>query len=109
MVTILPFEVYEPLSHIDSTPALPTNQTFGMAYRIGAKDLEFVSSYLNHREKDGYSLVKLDVYGVNGNMLVQGANVYTATYSNAGFDPRNVAETCLQIVTSSGPSGERLY
>eukprot|EP01083_Nonionella_stella_P012878 36347_1 len=79
--------------------------TWGMAYRVGDSDREKVLSYLDVREKNGYSQVIVDINFPDECGSTQ-ALVYIATECNVAYlGPAPVEQIADQIMKSHGPSG----
>jgi len=88
----------------ETTPPL----TWGMAYRIASDDRDEVTSHLNYREKDGYSVATVDVYAdEHANVpLIQGAITYIATPCNSSYlGHAPITHLAQHIFKSRGPSG----
>eukprot|EP01083_Nonionella_stella_P175612 612059_1 len=79
--------------------------TWGMAYRVGDSDREKVLSYLDVREKNGYSQVIVDINFPDECGSTQ-ALVYIATECNVAYlGPAPVEQIADQIMKSHGLSG----
>ncbi|PRQ70017.1 ChaC-like protein [Rhodotorula toruloides] len=82
----------------------------GRVYRIPKERSDEIWAYLDHREKDGYTLRTVDVYGVeeNGNEVIveEGVRVYVGETHNPSFaGGMPMAELADHIARSVGPSG----
>nr|CAG4648332.1 EOG090X0GJG [Moina brachiata]SVE93332.1 EOG090X0GJG [Moina brachiata] len=92
-------------------------RVWGVAYQIASDDVEYVSKYLDHREKDGYRRTETTFHpkcSQTGQILAPfGLEFYLATSDNPFYVGHESLETIARhIVSSSGPSGtnrEYLY
>ncbi|KAH8927822.1 ChaC-like protein [Atractiella rhizophila] len=91
---------------------------WGVAYLIDPAYEKEVFAYLDHREKDGYTLRNVDLYGPSEDgtgerVLVSKAMTYVGELSNpsfAGYEKLSlVAETVHRSVGPSGPNQEYLF
>nr|CAG4642135.1 EOG090X0GJG [Eurycercus lamellatus] len=91
-------------------------RVWGVAYKIGATDVEEVSQYLDYREKDGYVRTKVIFHPRQQPDKYLDAfelEFYLGTSDNPFYiGPEALQTTARHVVTSSGPSGsnrEYLY
>ncbi|KAJ3157003.1 hypothetical protein HDU89_002413 [Geranomyces variabilis] len=119
VVTLIPHaeylrvhSVHDP--HAETTDDESTAECWGVAYRIADADVEAVKAHLDHREKNGYDCVEVDVYhpavkGADGELVpvVHGALVYCATLANDSFlgPDAGIDAIARQIALTKGPSG----
>ncbi|KAK4050020.1 hypothetical protein OIO90_005210 [Microbotryomycetes sp. JL221] len=90
---------------------------WGRVYRIPEQDSEQIWQYLDHREKDGYTIRKVNVYSIDaqGQEIVIESNcrVYVGETNNPSFAGGELmSDLAKRIATSEGPSGtnrEYLY
>ncbi|CAO3635291.1 unnamed protein product [Cunninghamella blakesleeana] len=84
------------------------NITWGIAFRIPSTDVEATRAYLDHREKNGYTIHTVDIYGNENEKIpvVKDAMVYIATTDNEAYaGPAPLNEIAKQIYETYGPSG----
>ncbi|GAA5974864.1 hypothetical protein JCM11641_008402 [Rhodosporidiobolus odoratus] len=91
----------------DPESSLPV---WGRIYYISPEQHDDVWAYLDHREKDGYSLKTVDVYGVNDKnekvVVEKDVRVYVAETDNPSFaGGEKMADLGSRIAKASGPSG----
>ena len=81
--------------------------TWGVAYKVHPQDVPEVMDYLNHREKDGYTTMKLLFYpSPDHNAQPFITLMYIATTNNPMFlGPAPIEAIAKQVVKSRGPSG----
>eukprot|EP00047_Mylnosiga_fluctuans_P013213 m.30144 g.30144 ORF g.30144 m.30144 type:complete len:192 (+) comp4749_c0_seq2:2107-2682(+) len=80
--------------------------TYGVAYRVAAKNVDAVMSYLDYREKGGYERMELEVLPHNNSKTPVRALVYTCTDANSNWlGPAAEDAIALQVFHSTGPSG----
>ncbi|CAO3676289.1 unnamed protein product [Umbelopsis vinacea] len=80
---------------------------WGVAFKIPGTDVITTRAYLDHREKNGYTVHTVDVYRPNEEEpAVRDALVYIGTTDNDAFvGNAPVDEIAKQIYESYGPSG----
>ncbi|CAO3683199.1 unnamed protein product [Umbelopsis ramanniana] len=80
---------------------------WGVAFKIPGTDVETTRAYLDHREKNGYTVHTVDVYRPNEEQpAVRNALVYIGTTDNEAFvGGAPVDDIAQQIYESYGPSG----
>ena len=79
--------------------------TWGVAYRVNPKDIPDVMSYLNHRERGGYTTHEVPFYPKDEQPSYT-VLVYIATEVNIHYlGPAPTEVLAKQVVTSRGPSG----
>lgn len=90
----------------------PAARCFGMAYRVGAGDLDEVLATLDHREQGGYARHDVPLYltagGAEGGAAraQETAILYIATADNPNYlGPAPLGEMARQVRASRGPSG----
>ncbi|GAA5882362.1 hypothetical protein JCM3774_004320 [Rhodotorula dairenensis] len=97
---------------------LGSHHVWGRVYHIPPELAGEIWAYLDHREKDGYSLRTVDVFGIDSRtgaevVLHRGVKVYVGETHNpsfAGGEP--MAQLAKHIAHARGPSGpnkEYLY
>lgn len=83
--------------------AVPGARCHGIAYRVDAD----VFTYLDHREKNGYSRVELQLYFTEQQMT--DGVVYIGKEGNTAYlGPAPLTEIAAQIRSSVGPSGANI-
>lgn len=83
----------------------PEAEVFGVAYRLGDAARDEVLARLDHREKNGYERLSVNVW-CHGEIVAPEALVYVATPQNPAYlGPAEMAEMAEQIHRSHGPSG----
>jgi glutathione-specific gamma-glutamylcyclotransferase len=92
--------------------AEPEARCFGVAYRVGAADLDEVLAALDHREQGGYARHDVPLYlaagGAEGaaSRAQETAIMYVATADNPSYlGPAPLREMARQVLASRGPSG----
>ena len=74
----------------------------GLAYRVEENSL----AHLDHREKDGYQRIAVDIHTTHGPLP---GITYVAPPSNPGYlGPRRLDEMARQILEAAGASGRNL-
>lgn len=70
-------------------------------------------AYLDHREKNGYSEERINVYGTDDKIAFENVLIYVGRLDNPAFvGPQPINELGMKIATHEGPSGtnkEYLY
>ncbi|KAH9855622.1 ChaC-like protein [Lenzites betulinus] len=114
VVTLVHKEDWDHFSAADPFP--DDDVVWGVAYTIDPEYESEVRDYLDYREKDGYTLEKLNVYGlVEGHerVLIDNAYCYVGRPDNPSFigsEPIDqLAEHIWRSVGPSGPNKEYLY
>ncbi|BGP22492.1 hypothetical protein JCM10295v2_001371 [Rhodotorula toruloides] len=107
VVTLVTEEDWE--EHRKDDP-LGTHHVWGRVYRIPKERSSEIWAYLDHREKDGYTLRTVDVFGVDegGKEIIveEGVRVYVGETHNPSFaGGMPMAELAEHIARSVGPSG----
>lgn len=90
---------------------------WGIAYTIDPVHAAEVRAYLDHREKDGYTLERVDVYGlidgVHETVVIPGAECYVGRNDNPSFigsEPLGaLSDIIWRSVGPSGPNKDYLY
>ncbi|KAI9295330.1 ChaC-like protein [Neoconidiobolus thromboides FSU 785] len=85
-------------------------RTFGVAYKIPDDKIEEVKQHLDFREKNGYTLHKVDVYepGLQEPIIKQ-VDIYIGTPDNEAFMGMiPIDELASHIYKSKGPSGSNI-
>ncbi|KAI5118661.1 hypothetical protein M0805_001034 [Coniferiporia weirii] len=101
----------EDWDHFSASDAFPEEDiVWGVAHTIDPVKAEEVREYLDHREKDGYSVESADVYGVvDGKETVVIERVYVGKPENPSFIGSEPLEDLAQRIFSSvGPSGKNM-
>ncbi|TFK98065.1 ChaC-like protein [Pterulicium gracile] len=92
-----------------ATDPFPENIVWGIAYTIDPVYETEVREYLDHREKDGYTMETIDIWGVvdgEEKVILPGAHCYVGRSDNpsfVGFEP--IEGLAYHIWKSEGPSG----
>ncbi|KAJ2399041.1 hypothetical protein GGI23_002887 [Coemansia sp. RSA 2559] len=86
-------------------PADPHDSVcWGMAYKVKAGMEPQVKAHLDHREKDGYSIDFVDVFGTD--RTLSNVMVYVGVSSNPSFAKiTSLEHTAAVIARAAGPSG----
>ncbi|KII86273.1 hypothetical protein PLICRDRAFT_283633 [Plicaturopsis crispa FD-325 SS-3] len=115
VVTLVHKEDWDSFSGADPFPDEDT--VWGVAYTIDPIHAADIRDYLDYREKDGYTLESVDIYGHDENgqekLVIQGAECYVGREDNPSFiaaEPLDVlAEKIWSSVGPSGPNKEYFY
>ncbi|KAI0356477.1 ChaC-like protein [Trametes cingulata] len=114
VVTLIHKEDWDHFSSSDPFP--DDNVVWGIAYTIDPAYESEVRDYLDYREKDGYTLEEVDIYGlVHGHeqVIIPKAYCYVGRPDNPSFigsEPIDkLAERIWHSVGPSGPNKEYLY
>ncbi|KAI8368307.1 putative potassium antiporter CHAC-1 [Radiomyces spectabilis] len=104
VVTLIPYDewknIEDPHGHDDVT--------WGVAFKIPSTDVEATRAYLDHREKNGYTVHAVDVYTAESAEVpaVKNALVYIGTMDNEQYvGPAPMEQIAQQIYETYGPSG----
>ncbi|KAG0171362.1 hypothetical protein DFQ30_001117 [Apophysomyces sp. BC1015] len=84
------------------------DMTWGVAFKIPSDDVETTRAYLDHREKNGYTVHTVHVYTAANDKepIVRDALVYIGTTNNEAYvGPAPMEAIAKQIHESYGPSG----
>ncbi|KAH9992497.1 ChaC-like protein [Russula compacta] len=84
---------------------------WGIAFTIDPAHAREVRAYLDHREKDGYTLERVDVYGlvdgVHETVVIPGVECYVARNDNPSFiGSEPLGALAYTIWHAVGPSGQ---
>lgn len=105
VVTLVPSDRWRALSPDDVTIG-EDDRVWGVAYEIDPAYATEVRQYLDHREKDGYSVSSTDVWH-GDEVVIPQATVYVGHPDNPSFvGPSPLQQLAAHIHRSSGPSGE---
>lgn len=114
VVTLIHKEDWDRFSAADAFP--DEDVVWGIAYTIDPLYVSEVRDYLDHREKDGYTLETLDIYTIeNGTekVIIHNAFCYVGRPDNPSFlgsEPIDaLAERISQSVGPSGRNKDYLY
>ncbi|KAF8599257.1 ChaC-like protein [Ceratobasidium sp. AG-I] len=114
VVTLIAAEDWSSFSATDEFPH--EDVVWGVCYTINPEHAAEMRKYLDHREKDGYSVEKVDVWGVVDGfekIVVPNATCYVGRSDNPSFvGSEPIPELASKIWESAGPSGpnkEYLY
>ncbi|OZJ06163.1 hypothetical protein BZG36_00994, partial [Bifiguratus adelaidae] len=105
VVTLIPEDEWKKMD--DHHAHNPDGVTWGVAYKIPASDVATTRAYLDHREKNGYTVHAVDVYQQGKQEpVLENALVYIATLDNVAYvGPASEEAIAEQIYKSRGPSG----
>lgn len=93
------------LGRVVTLVAKPGEHCVGVAYRIADHEADAVLAHLDHREKNGYQRVTVDLHDENG-VFARGT-VFVADPTNDNFLGDAPLEAIIhQVRTSRGPSGD---
>ncbi|KAI9310524.1 ChaC-like protein [Dichotomocladium elegans] len=104
VVTLIPYDEWKTMEDTHGHDDV----TWGVAFKIPSDDAEATRAYLDHREKNGYSVHTVDVFGAENDTvpLVHNALVYIATTDNEAYvGPAPLDDIAKQIHETYGPSG----
>ncbi|KAI8071359.1 cation transport regulator-like protein 2 [Gongronella butleri] len=104
VVTLLPYDEWKTTEDVHGHDDV----TWGVAFKIPSDNVEVTRAYLDHREKNGYTVHTVDIYESDGDKepVVKDALVYIATTDNEAYvGPAPLNEIAQQIYETFGPSG----
>ncbi|KAL9540362.1 hypothetical protein MBANPS3_009726 [Mucor bainieri] len=104
VVTLIPFDEWKTIESVEGHDRV----TWGVAFKIPSDDVEATRAYLDHREKNGYTVHTVDVYSLEDDETpaVRNALVYIGTTDNEAYvGPAPADKIAQQIHDSYGPSG----
>ncbi|CEG84061.1 hypothetical protein RMATCC62417_17914 [Rhizopus microsporus] len=104
VVTLIPYDEWKNIESVEGHDKV----TWGVAFKIPSDDVEATRAYLDHREKNGYTVHTVDVYSLEDDQIpvVKNALVYIATTDNEAYvGPAPLEEMAKQIYETYGPSG----
>ncbi|ORZ16905.1 putative potassium antiporter CHAC-1 [Absidia repens] len=104
VVTLIPYDEWKLTEDMHGHD----NVTWGTAFKIPSTDVEATRAYLDHREKNGYTVHNVDVYSAESDTVptVKDAMVYIATTDNEAYvGPAPMEAIAQQIYETHGPSG----
>ncbi|KAG7095788.1 hypothetical protein E1B28_006489 [Marasmius oreades] len=115
VVTLIHKEDWDAFSGLDPFPN--DDVVWGIAYTIDPVYEAEVRDYLDYREKDGYTMETLDVYGIDETggerVILHGVYCYVGRNDNPSFigsEPIDeLAYTIWKSVGPSGPNKEYLF
>ncbi|KZT65983.1 ChaC-like protein [Daedalea quercina L-15889] len=114
VVTLVHKEDWDAFSGSDPFP--DDDVVWGVAYTIDPEYESEVRDYLDYREKDGYSLEQLDIWGIvdgREQVVFHNAFCYVGHNTNASFigsEPiEQLARKIWESVGPSGPNKDYLY
>ncbi|EPB91291.1 hypothetical protein HMPREF1544_01807 [Mucor circinelloides 1006PhL] len=99
VVTLIPYDEWKTIESV---------VTWGVAFKIPSDDVEATRAYLDHREKNGYTVHTVDVFSLEDDETpaVRNALVYIGTTDNEAYvGPAPADKIAQQIHDSYGPSG----
>eukprot|EP01095_Lingulamoeba_sp_RSL-Kostka_P000220 TRINITY_DN1033_c2_g1_i1.p1 TRINITY_DN1033_c2_g1~~TRINITY_DN1033_c2_g1_i1.p1 ORF type:complete len:216 (+),score=65.63 TRINITY_DN1033_c2_g1_i1:108-755(+) len=111
VVTLINDELNLPENDLPQEEHQLPSRTFGIAFKIEKENIEKTLSYLDHREKGGYSRHEVDIYNDpdDSEPIVKSALIYIATVDNEEFlGWKPIEEIAGQIYKSVGPSGTNI-
>ncbi|KAF8055622.1 ChaC-like protein [Lyophyllum atratum] len=107
VVTLVHKEDWDKFSASDPFP--DDDVVWGIAYTIDPAYESEVRDYLDYREKDGYTMETLDIYGMDGKeetVIIHGAFCYVGRNDNPSFIGSEPLDALSHRIWSSvGPSG----
>ncbi|KAJ2718582.1 hypothetical protein GGI07_005688 [Coemansia sp. Benny D115] len=104
--TLIPASQWSHMFPSSSSTKPEDMRCWGMAYKVKSGMEALVKEHLDYREKDGYSIDFVEVYGAHGQVLLSDVMVYVGESSNpsfAGAEP--IEQTAAVIARAEGPSG----
>ncbi|KAF9561519.1 ChaC-like protein [Agrocybe pediades] len=115
VVTLIHKEDWDKFSGSDAFP--DEDIVWGIAYTIDPVYEAEVRDYLDYREKDGYTMETLDIYGIGSDgkeqVIIHNAQCYVGRNDNPSFigsEPLDqLGYTIWKSVGPSGPNKEYLY
>ncbi|KAI0286417.1 ChaC-like protein [Russula brevipes] len=115
VVTLVHQEDWAAFSGADSFPH--EDVVWGLAFTIDPAHAAEVRAYLDYREKDGYTLERVDVYGLvdgaHDAVVIPGAECYVGRNDNPSFigsEPFGaLTDTIWHAVGPSGPNKDYVY
>ena len=115
VVTLLPRSEWElKFAHLDPHFETTSDICWGMVYKVADDKAEQVRAHLDHREKNGFTTISVDVYhhtykaGIRQDeILVSDALLYVARTDNVCFigPTGTIQDLARHIATTKGPSG----
>ncbi|KAI9510700.1 ChaC-like protein, partial [Russula earlei] len=110
VVTLVHREDWVGFSGVAGDPFPHEDVVWGVAFTIDPAHAKEVRAYLDHREKDGYTLERVDVYGLVGGaherVLIPGAECYVGRNDNPSFVGSEPLGTLVKTIWhAEGPSG----
>lgn len=105
VVTLIPYDEWK---EIEPSADHAAAVTHGVAFKIPSDDVEATRAYLDHREKNGYTVHTVDVYSEEDDTVpaVKNAMVYIGTTDNEAYvGPAPAQDIAKQIHETYGPSG----
>jgi len=117
VVTLVHQEDWTSFSSVGDDPFPHEDVVWGVAFTIDPAHAKEVRAYLDHREKDGYTLERVDVYGlvdgVHETVVIPGAECYVGRNDNPSFARgetlRALTDTIWRAVGPSGPNKDYVY
>ncbi|KAH8111453.1 ChaC-like protein [Phellopilus nigrolimitatus] len=110
VVTLIHKEDWDRFSASDAFPE--EDIVWGIAYTLDPVHAEDVRKYLDYREKDGYTIEYVDVFGIeNGQekVVISGATTYVGKPENPSFiGSQTIEDLAQRIFSSVGPSGKNM-
>ncbi|CAO3624338.1 unnamed protein product [Mucor fragilis] len=104
VVTLIPYDEWKTIESVEGHDKV----TWGVAFKIPSDDVEATRAYLDHREKNGYTVHTVDVFSLEDDQTpaVRNALVYIGTTDNEAYvGPAPADKIAQQIHDSYGPSG----
>lgn len=107
VVTLIAAQDWSSFSSTDEFPH--EDIVWGVCYTISSEHAAEMKEYLDHREKDGYTVHQVDVWGIvdaTEKIIVPNATCYVGRSDNPSFvGSEAVPGLARRIWESSGPSG----
>ncbi|PPQ70188.1 hypothetical protein CVT24_003904 [Panaeolus cyanescens] len=110
VVTLVHKEEWDKFSQSDAFPDDDT--VWGVAYTIDPAYEAEVRDYLDYREKDGYTMEVLDIYGIDQTTKEEQVIIHDClmAFCTGGSEPLDsLAQTIWSSVGPSGPNKEYLF
>ncbi|KAJ8654403.1 hypothetical protein O0I10_009973 [Lichtheimia ornata] len=104
VVTLIPVDEWKTIEDVHGHDDV----TWGVAFKIPSSDAEATRAYLDHREKNGYTVHTVDIYSAEDDQkpAVKDALVYIATTDNEAYvGPAPLEQIAKQVYETYGPSG----
>ncbi|KAI7855092.1 ChaC-like protein-domain-containing protein [Circinella umbellata] len=104
VVTLIPYDEWKTMEDVHGHDDV----TWGVGFKIPSDDVEATRAYLDHREKNGYTVHTVDIFSADNDKepAVKNALVYIATTDNVAYvGPASMEHISQQVFETYGPSG----